>query len=377
MRHLQASIERLGQFQIDSINVVTRAQFMPLFSRLGPYDPSLLERAAHLPPRRLFEYWGHAASLIDVTMQPLLRFRMQDGYRDVWPGVERVARSNPTLVDFVREEVAARGPVSARELEVAEVRERSSWGWNWSSVKTVLEWLFYCGEVTSARRNAQFERVYDLPERVLPRAVLDQPTPTPAESVTGLLRRAARALGVVSESCLRDYFRTRPGMTRDAIAVLVEGGELIPVVVEGLEARPHYLWHEAVLPRRLTARALLSPFDSMIFERARLGRLFDFFYRIEIYVPGPKRVHGYYVYPFLLGDRFVARVDLKADRARGVLRVNSAWLEPAHDPAYVAAELAAELAELAAWQGLSSVQVLPHGNLAPALRALTPAVVAG
>jgi uncharacterized protein YcaQ len=376
-RHLQASIERLGQFQIDSINVVTRAQFMPLYSRLGPYDLSLLERAAHLPPRRLFEYWGHAASLIDVTMQPLLRFRMQDGYRDVWPGVERVARSNPMLVDFVRREVAARGPVSARELEVAEVRERSSWGWNWSSVKTVLEWLFYCGEVTSARRNAQFERVYDLPERVLPRAVLDQPTPTPAESVTGLLRRAARALGVVSESCLRDYFRTRPGMTRDAIAVLVGAGELIPVVVEGLEARPHYLWHESVLPRRLTARALLSPFDSMIFERARLGRLFDFFYRIEIYVPGPKRVHGYYVYPFLLGDRFVARVDLKADRARGVLRVNSAWLEPSHDAAYVAAELAAELAELAAWQGLSSVQVLPHGDLAPMLRALTPAVVAG
>ena len=162
MRHLQAIIERLGQFQIDSINVVTRAQFMPLFSRFGPYDPSLLERAAHLPQRRLFEYWGHAASLIDVTMQPLLRFRMQEGYRDVWPGVERVARSNPMLVDFVRREVAARGPVSARELEVAEVRERSSWGWNWSSVKTVLEWLFYCGEVTSARRNAQFERVYDL-----------------------------------------------------------------------------------------------------------------------------------------------------------------------------------------------------------------------
>ena len=184
-------------------------------------------------------------------MQPLLRFRMQDGYRDVWSGVERVARENPALVDFVREEVAARGPVSARELEVAEVRDRSNWGWNWSSVKTVLEWLFYCGEVTSARRNSAFERVYDLPERVLPRAVLDQPTPTPAESVTGLLRRAAQALGVVSELCLRDYFRTRPGMTRDAVAELVETGELVPVTVEGLEARPHYLWHQAARPRRI------------------------------------------------------------------------------------------------------------------------------
>jgi uncharacterized protein len=350
---------------------------MPLFSRLGPYDVSLLTRAAHQPPRRLFEYWGHAASLIDVTMQPLLRFRMQDGYRDVWSGVERVARENPALVDFVREEVAARGPVSARELEVAEVRDRSNWGWNWSSVKTVLEWLFYCGEVTSARRNSAFERVYDLPERVLPRAVLDQPTPTPAESVTGLVRRAAQALGVVSELCLRDYFRTRPGMTREAVAALVESGELIPVTVEGSEARPHYLWHDAARPRRITARALLSPFDSMIFERARLLRLFDFAYRIEIYVPAPKRVHGYYVYPFLLGDRFVARVDLKADRVRGLLRVNSAWLERGHDPAYVATELAAELAELAEWQGLAAVQVMPRGDLAPALLALTPAVLAG
>jgi uncharacterized protein YcaQ len=377
MRHLQATVERLAQFQIDSINVVTRAHFMPMFSRFGPYDVSLLDRAAHSPPRRLFEYWGHAASLIDVTMQPLLRFRMQDGYRDVWGGVERVARANPALVDFVREEVAARGPVSARDLEIAEVRDRSNWGWNWSSVKTVLEWLFYCGEVTSARRNSQFERVYDLPDRVLPRSVLEQPTPTAAESVIGLVRRAAQALGVASELCLRDYFRTRPQLTRDAIATLVETGELISVVVEGWEDRRHYLWHQSVLPRRISARALLSPFDSMVFERARLERLFDFLYRIEIYVPAPKRVYGYYVYPFLLGDRFVARVDLKADRPRGVLRVNSAWLEPGQDPAYVAVELAAELACLAGWQGLSSVQVMPHGDLAGALQALTPGRAAG
>jgi hypothetical protein len=370
MRHLQSSVDRLGQFQIDSINIVTRAHYMPLFSRLGPYDPGLLERAAHRPPRRLFEYWGHAASLIDTSLQPLLRFRMKAGYRDVWSGVERVARENPALVDFVRQEVAVRGPVSARQLEVAEVRDRSSWGWNWSSVKTVLEWLFYCGEVTSVRRNSQFERVYDLPERVLPPAVLAAPTPSPQDSVVGLIRRAARALGVASEFCLRDYFRTRPEMTRAAVATLVDRGELLPVVVQGWEGKPHYLWHEAAMPRRITARALLSPFDSMIFERARLERLFDFSYRIEIYVPEPKRVYGYYVYPFLLGERFVARVDLKADRARGVLRVNSAWLEPGHDPGHVATELAAELTSLAAWQGLSAVEVRPRGDLAPILAAV-------
>ena len=373
LRQVQAVTERLAQFQIDSINIVTRAHFMPLFSRLGPYDAALLERAAHRPPRRLFEYWGHAASLIDVQLQPLLRFRMQEGYRDVWSGVERAARENPTLVETVRRDVAERGPVSARDLEAREeIRDRSQWGWNWSSVKTVLEWLFYCGEITSVRRNRQFERVYDLPERVLPPAVLAAPTPTPEESVLGLVRRAARALGVATEYGLRDYFRTRPAMTRDAVAALVDAGELIPVTIGGEEGKPHYLWAEAAMPRKADARALLSPFDSMIFERSRLERLFDFFYRIEIYVPEAKRVHGYYVYPFLLGEHLVARVDLKADRARGVLRVNSAWLEPGHDPAYVAVELAAELAALAEWQGLSAVQVLPRGDLASVLAAAVP-----
>jgi uncharacterized protein YcaQ len=367
MRDVQAVTNRLAQFQIDSINVVTRAQFMPLFSRLGPYDPALLERAAYRSPRRLFEYWGHAASLIDISLQPLLRFRMQPGFRDVWTGVERVARENADLIPFMREEVAARGPISARELEIAEQRDRSNWGWNWSRVKTILEWLFYVGEVTSAYRNAQFERVYDLPERVIPRSVLALPSPTPQESVTGLIRRAARALGIASESCLRDYFRTRLDMTREAITTLVEDGDLIPVAVEGSGSRPWYLWHGARMPRGISTRALLSPFDSMIFERARLERLFDFSYRIEIYVPGPKRIHGYYVYPFLLDDKFVARVDLKADRTRGVLRVNAAWIEHGYDPFDVATELASELKIMAEWLGLESVEVLPRGDLAPAL----------
>ena len=368
-RDIQAVANRLAQFQIDSINVVTRAHFMPLFSRLGPYDAALLERAAHQPPRRLFEYWGHAASLIDITLQPLLRFRMQPGFRDVWAGVERVAQENADLIPFIRDEVAARGPISARELEIAEQRDRSNWGWNWSRVKTVLEWLFYVGEVTSAYRNSQFERVYDLPGRVIPSYVLAMPTPSPQDSVTGLIRRAARALGIASESSLRDYFRTRRDMTRIAITTLVETGELIPVVVNGSGNGPWYLWHKARVPRRITARALLSPFDSMIFERARLERLFDFSYRIEIYVPRPKRVHGYYVYPFLLGEDFVARVDLKADRSRSVLRVNAAWIEPGYDTFDVATELASELKIMAEWLGLGAVEIVPRGDLAPALAA--------
>ncbi|WP_232506381.1 winged helix-turn-helix domain-containing protein [Microlunatus flavus] len=370
MRDVAGLARRLGQFQIDSINVVTRAHFVPTFSRLGPYDPALLERAAFAAPRRLFEYWGHAASLLDVELEPLLRFRMNEGAHS-WGGVDRVARANPALVEHVRREVADRGPVSARQLEVEEAgRDRSRWGWNWSAVKTVLEWLFYLGEVSSAYRNSQFERVYDLPDRVLPAEVRARPTPSEEESVRGLVRRAALALGVATEPALRDYFRTRPAATQQAVAELVESGELRPVQV-GDQVRPWYLWHEARLPRRVHARAVLSPFDSLVFERARLEALFDFAYRIEIYVPEPKRAYGYYVYPFLLGDRFVARVDLKADRARGVLRVVSAWAE---DPAVhgretveVAEELAAELASMAAWQGLSGVEVLPRGDLAPAL----------
>jgi uncharacterized protein YcaQ len=367
MRDVQATITRLGQFQIDSVNVVTRAHYMPLFSRLGPYDTGLLERAAHQPPRRLFEYWGHAASLIDVTLQPLLRFRMQAGFRDVWGSIERFAQEQPGLVQLVRDEVAARGPVSARQLELEEERDRSNWGWNWSSVKTVLEWLFYCGEVTSARRNSQFERIYDLPERVLPPAVLAAPTPTPEESVTGLVARAARALGVASEHSLRDYFRTRHSLTRRAIAALVEGGQLLPVQLAKEQGRPLYLWHEAKIPRRVHARALLSPFDSLIFERDRLHTLFDFFYRIEIYVPPHRRVHGYYVYPFLLDEAFVARVDLKADRQAGLLRVHAAWAEPGHDLLEVAEELAEELVTLAGWLGLHGVVAPPVGDLAEPL----------
>ena len=365
LRDVVALTRRLGQLQIDSINVVTRAQFVPTFSRLGPYDPALVERAAFRAPRRLFEYWGHAASLLDVELEPLLRFRMREGAH-AWGGVDQVARANPELVDRVRAEVAERGPISARQLEVEEVRRRDQWGWNWSAVKTVLEWLFYLGEVSSAYRNSQFERVYDLPDRVLPAAVRAEPTPSVEDSVRGLVRRAAAALGVATEPALRDYFRTRPAATQQAVAELVETGELVPVVV-GASTRPWYLWHEARLPRRLHARALLSPFDSLVFERARLEALFGFSYRIEIYVPEPKRAYGYYVYPFLLGDRFAARVDLKADRAHGVLRVLSAWVEDGVDPWEVAVELAGELASMAAWQGLSAVQVMPRGDLAAAL----------
>jgi len=364
-RAIRRLFDRVALVQIDSVNVLQRAHYMPLFSRMGPYDTRLLRRASERSPRRMVEYWAHVAAYMPVDLWPFMQHRMA-GYRErghAWTHEKASARLIDSLVAEIRED----GAKTSRDLDDGLPRQKVDWGWNWSETKRALEYLFISGQLAVARRNSQFERVYDLPERVLPPAVLAVPTPTPEESVVGLVRRAAQALGVASESCLRDYFRTRPGMTREAIATLVDTGELIPVTVPAWGARPCYLWHQARLPRRIAARALLSPFDSMIFERNRLERLFDFVYRIEIYVPEPKRIHGYYVYPFLLDEAFVARVDLKADRARGVLRVNSAWLEPGQDPRYVAGELATELKLMAGWLGLSDVQVMPRGDLAPTL----------
>lgn len=367
MRQVQQVITRLAQFQIDSINVVARAHLFPLYSRLGRYDPDLLARATHRAPRRLFEYWGHAASLVDVGLEPALRFRMARAGQEAWGGIRRINSEQPGLVERVYAEVAeARRPITAREIEHTEERRRDHWGWNWSEVKTALEWLFWCGRITSAHRNGQFERAFALPERVLPAAVVAEPTPDPAESHLILIRRAAAALGIATLSCLADYFRCSVAETRTAVDELVATGELLPVQVPGWGQA--YLWHQARRPRRVTARALLSPFDSMVFERRRLAGLFGFDYRIEIYVPEEKRRYGYYVYPFLLGEEFVARVDLKADRAAGQLVVRAAWLEPGQHGPSVARELAAELTELAGWLRLDNIVSTSRGDLAAELQ---------
>ena len=272
--------------------------------------------------------------------------------------------------------VDARGPVTARDLEEefsTGPRTKEHWGWNWSEARKVLDYLFLVGDVAIAGRNSQFEVVYDLPERVLPAAVLAAPTPTPQEAVTELVRRAARSHGVASAADLADYYRLRlqpaPGRPSTKVAVdeLVEAGELTPVAVQGWK-RQGYLHRDARLPRRVGARTLLSPFDPVVWERERAEALFDFFYRIEIYVPAEKRLHGYYVLPFLLGDELVARVDLKADRAARVLLVPGAFAEDGA-PAGTAEELAAELRRLASWLDLDDVVVGSRGDLAHALGA--------
>ncbi|MFZ2625243.1 MAG: crosslink repair DNA glycosylase YcaQ family protein [Propionibacterium sp.] len=359
---------RLAQIQLDSVSVLTRAQRMPLFSRLGGYDPQLLVALASGRRRRLFEYWGHAACLIDVDLEPALRFRMAAAQREAWGSVRRVQRESPEAVAQTLAVIEGRGASTAREVmglvsDAGAVHE--NWGWNWSVTKTALEWLFWSGALAVAGRTTQFERVYDLPERVLPTRVLAAETPSPGDSHIILVRRAAQALGVASRRCLRDYFRTAAVPTDRAIDALVEEGELVPVTVPGWTSTA-FLWHGARIPASLDASCLVSPFDSLIFERRRALDLFGLDYRIEIYVPAARRRHGYYVYPFLLGDSFAARVDLRADRARRRLEVRASWREPDHpraDPE-VAAALAAELRRLADWLGLDDIEVAPRGDFA-------------
>ena len=349
---LRRVLKRVGLLQIDSVNVLERAHYLPAFSRLGPYPRDLLDRASERAPRRLFEYWGHEASLLPVDLHPLLRWRMERAAGDAWGGMRRIQRDRPELVARVLEQVAERGPVAASELAESEPRRSGPW-WDWSDAKRAVEWLFWSGQVSAARRR-RFERLYDLPERVLPPAVLAASTPPVAEAQRELVRVAARALGVAAERDLRDYFRLPAADAKARVAELVEAGELTPVAVEGWGRTRAYLAAGARIPRAIDARALVGPFDSLIWERSRVRRLFGFDYRLEIYVPKPKRRHGYYVLPFLLGDRLVARVDLKADRAASVLRAQQVHLEE-DAPAETIAELAAELETMAAWLGLDRV----------------------
>jgi uncharacterized protein YcaQ len=362
---VRSLVERLGVVQIDSVNVLVRSHYLPAFSRLGAYDAAHLDALSHREPRTVFEYWGHEASLLPVAMHRLLRWRMAMAKHTAWGHIRRIARYRPQFVRDVLAIVAERGPIGAGAIELGKP-SRKGW-WEWSDAKTAIEYLFWSGQVTTARRRG-FERLYDLPERVLPAEVLAAPTPEPADAHRELVEIGARSLGIATEADLRDYFRLRPAMARPAIAALVEAGALEEVTVEGWTKRA-YLHRDAPAPCAIddSLAALLSPFDSLVWARERTERMFGMKYRLELYVPQPRRVHGYYVLPFLLGDRLVARVDLKADRAAGALLVQAAHPEPGVAKSRVAAALAGELARMARWLKLERVEVVPRGELAAAL----------
>jgi uncharacterized protein YcaQ len=371
-KQIRELVARLGVLQLDSVNVFARAHYMPVFSRLGPYDRDVLDRlAGHTRGRinrRLVEYWAHEAALIPIERHPLFRWRMASAHEDAWGRMARMAAEQPQLIEETLQLVAHEGPIRASATGIPRPAPTPGEMWNWHEGKVALEYLFWSGRLMAARR-INFERLYDIPERVLAPAILAAPTPSREDAQRELTRIAASALGIATEPDLGDYFRLPRADSKARVAELAAAGELTPVSVRGWSA-PAYLWPAAKRPRRIEARALLSPFDPLIWFRPRVERLFGFRYRIEIYTPAEKRIYGYYVLPFLLGDTLVARVDLKSDRQRGVLLVQGAFAEPGVDSAHVAAELTQELRQVAAWLNLEhGVEVRPNGDLAPALDA--------
>ena len=372
VNQIASLVSRLGVLQLDSVNVFSRSHYMPIFSRLGPYDRSRLDEiAGHgtgRVDRRLVEYWAHEASLIPVELHPLFRWRMGEVQREAWESIGRISVDQPDLVAETLALVTEQGPIRARDTGAIRPPPRPGHMWNWHEGKVALEYLFFTGEVAAAGR-VNFERFYDTIDRVLPAEILSRPTPSASDAQRQLIRVAAQALGVATEPDLGDYFRLPRSVSKERVAELVAAGELIPVTVDEWTA-PAYLWPAARQPRKLHARALQSPFDSLIWFRQRAERLFGFRYRIEIYTPAAKRVHGYYVLPFLLGDTLVARIDLKSDRQRGALLVQGAFAEAGIDPIDVAAELAAELRLVATWLGLEEISVAGRGDLSEELAAI-------
>lgn len=362
-----ASLVRdLGALQIDSVNVLVRSHYLPLFSRCGPYDRTLLERAAY-DERHLFEYWGHEASFLPIELYPLFGWRRERARRGegTWGRLKKFVTDHHEAVAAVREQLRERGPLGAGELEGMK-RGPGGW-WGWSEGKEILEWLFWTGEATTARRR-NFERLYDLTERVIPSEWISRKiAKEPAQRE--LMTIAARALGVATASDLRDYFRIPAADSVERITELLEQGVLIPTRVDGWK-QIAYRHRDAKCPRRIEATALLSPFDSLIWERQRTERLFGFRYRLEIYTPAHKREHGYYVLPFLYDGRLVARVDLKADRARGRLLVKGGSVEEGIQERDLVECLRESLSSLAAWLRLDEVTLASRrGGLMKALRA--------
>ncbi len=351
---LRDLIGDLGALQIDSVNVLVRSHYLPAFSRLGTYDRALLDRAVYGKPRRIFEYWGHEASYLPIDAFPLLRWRMQQSSKGigVWGNVARVGREQKDLVRRVRAAIEERGPLSSSEF--SDGKSMGSW-WGWTDTRRAVEFLYWSGEITPAKRRTSFERVYDLTERIIPHDIL-QARVREEDAQRELVLRAARAFGVATEADLRDYFRLPLLGARRAVADLVESQALIPVKVEGWKQQA-YLDPQARTPRKIEDAALVSPFDSLVWNRQRTHRLFDFHYRIEIYTPAHKRLHGYYVLPYLLDDRLVARVDLKSDRAGSTLLVHAIHYEPGVDRRSVRSRLAQNLKEMAQWLGLDRVKL--------------------
>jgi uncharacterized protein len=362
VRHFRRVASDLDVVQLDSVNVVARAHELPFFSRLGPYEPERLRRWLWLS-REMFECWAHVASLMPIDAEPLLRHRQQENTHP-WESIQRLMDDQPGYVAAIEEEVHRNGPVSVSDL--SDPGDRSGHYWGWNPGKKALHWLFLAGRIAVHERTATFLARYHAPHHVVPTHVRDSEDVPRAEAHEQLLLRAIRAQAVGTAEDLADHHRLPITEARAAVDRLVDRGALLPVEVAGWD-RQAYTHADLVIPRQGRARALLAPFDPLVWFRPRVERLFGFRYRIEIYVPEPKREYGYYVLPFLLDDRLVARVDLKADRRAGALRVRGAWAEDGVDEVRVARELTEELRQLAVWLGTPDIVVETNGDLAAPL----------
>ena len=365
---LKNLLRRLGVLQIDSVNALVRAHYLPLFSRLGPYSREDLDHLTWGRPvvkREFFEYWGHEASFMPIELYPLMRWRMKRAAagEGIYKGLARFGREEKAVVKRVLKAVAETGPTGAGALNESGGGTGAWWGW--SPEKTALEWLFAVGEVSISSRKG-FERLYDLTERVIPDQVLKQAGLDEAEAQRRLLLRSAEALGVATEKDLRDYYRLPAAAGKAGVAALVESGELKSVEVEGW-SQPAYCPTAVRIPRSVRAECLISPFDSLIWERDRTLRLFDFHYRLEFYTPAHKRVYGYHVLPFLYGTELVGRIDLKADRAAGALKIPALFSETEGFSPEVMSSLADKLIKLADWLGLVKIEVSRRGSLEKSL----------
>jgi uncharacterized protein YcaQ len=353
---IRKAVDQLGLLQIDSVNVLVRAQYVPVFSRLGLYDRNALDAIVIKQPRRYFEYWGHEASVLPIDCHPLLRWRMADAYngKGVWDQLKAYAGAKRGEADALLERIRMEGPLAASDLAGSKARKGM---WVWSDAKHALEWLFWAGLIAATHRRSSFERVYDLPERVLPEAILQMPTPNETDAKRGLLARSAQALGIATADDLRDYYRIPAADARVPLEQLIEEGTVRAVKVHGWQQQA-YLHKDARAGRSMDGATLLSPFDPLIWHRGRTERLFGFRYRLEIYTPAHKREHGYYVLPFLLNGALVARVDLKADRQTGNLIVQKLHLE-VDAPGHTMERLMDELRLMALWLDLSNIVVVP------------------
>ncbi len=358
-KQFDAVLNDIGLLQIDSVNVLVRSQELPLFARLGAHPRDLISNATRRG--ELFEFWAHEASHIPTEMHPLWRWKMvRNRDHKPWAMIAKVRAEQPDFVDSVLAHITKHGAIASGDLKT-RTGKKGSW-WDWDQGKAALEWLFWTGELTATRRHNDFARLYDLPERIIPAAILARPTPSESDARSELLRRSARHHGIGTLKDLCDYYRLNLTKSKDLLPNLIDEGTLIPVTVQGWKDAA-YVHRDAKVPKTIDACALLSPFDPVVWFRPRAERLFDFHYRIEIYTPPAKRVFGYYVLPLLVGDQLVGRVDLKADRHAGVLRAHGVFLEPNVNAADVLERLDAELDAMASWLGLDRVEYGTNGNV--------------